>query len=55
VLQLRIESMNVFNQVNLGLPDATVGVPGNLNPNAGRINSTAGPQRGLQLAARFSF
>lgn len=54
-LQLRLEAMNVFNQVNLGLPDATVGVPGNLNPNAGRINGTAGPQRALQLAARFSF
>jgi hypothetical protein len=55
VLQLRVEAMNVFNQVNLGLPDSTVGVPGNLNPNAGRINSTAGPQRALQFAARFSF
>ena len=36
-------------------PDATIGVPGNLNPNAGRINGTAGPQRALQFAARFSF
>ncbi len=55
VLQLRVEAMNVFNQVNLALPDATIGVPGNLNPNAGRINGTAGPQRAVQLAARFSF
>jgi hypothetical protein len=55
VLQLRVEAMNVFNQVNLGLPDTTVGVPGNPNPNAGRINSTASPQRALQFAARFSF
>lgn len=54
-LQFRLEALNVFNQVNLGLPDSTIGVPGNLNPNAGRINSTAGPQRALQLALRFSF
>ena len=37
---------NVFNHVNLGNPDTTIGVPGNDNPNAGRITST-----GAQLAA----
>ena len=49
----------MFNHVNLGNPDSEVGVPGNLNPNAGRINSTASgnldPQRNLQFAVKFSF
>src|SRR5688500_17880213 len=35
-LQLRIEAVNLFNNVNLGNPDSEVGVPGNTNTNAGR-------------------
>ncbi|HEY8550608.1 MAG TPA: TonB-dependent receptor [Vicinamibacterales bacterium] len=58
-LQLRLEAVNVFNHVNLGNPDSEIGVPGNNNPNAGRINSTAygntDPQRNLQFGIRFSF
>jgi hypothetical protein len=58
-LELRIEAVNLFNHVNLGNPDSEVGVPGNPNPNAGRITSTAygnaDPQRNLQFAAKFRF
>ena len=58
-LEVRIEAVNLFNHVNLGNPDAEVGVPGNLNPNAGRINSTAfggsDPQRNFQFALKFIF
>lgn len=56
-LELRIEAQNVFNHVNLGNPDSTIGVPGNLNPNAGFITSVA-PNwfpRQLQFAARVTF
>jgi hypothetical protein len=58
-IELRIEVVNLFNNVNLGNPDTEVGVPGNANTNAGRINSTAfgnaDPQRNLQFAAKFTF
>ena len=56
-LELRLEATNLFNHVTLGNPDTTVGVPGNDNPNAGRITST-GPNwqaRNLQFAVRFLF
>jgi outer membrane receptor protein involved in Fe transport len=59
VLELRAEAVNIFNNVNLGNPDSEVGVPGNNNSNAGRINSTAyfnnDPQRNFQFALRFTF
>jgi hypothetical protein len=58
-LQLRIEVVNLFNNVNPGNPDSEVGVPGNPNTNAGRINSTAyfnaDPQRNFQFAAKITF
>jgi hypothetical protein len=58
-IQVRIEAFNLFNHVNLGLPDGTIGTPGNLNPNAGRINSTFNsnlePQRFFQLGLKFAF
>ena len=54
-----LEAVNLFNHVNLGNPDSEVGVPGNNNTNAGRINSTAffnaDPQRNFQFAVRFTF
>ena len=58
-LELRLEVVNLFNTVNLGNPDAEIGVPGNLNANAGRITSTAygnaDPQRNLQFGVKFRF
>jgi len=59
LIEFRIEAVNIFNHVNLGNPDSEVGVPGNNNTNAGRINSTAygnaDPQRNFQFALRFTF
>ena len=58
-LEVRFESVNFFNHVNLGNPDSTIGVPGNPNPNAGRITSTAygnsDPQRNFQFALKYRF
>jgi hypothetical protein len=56
-LEFRVEVTNLFNHVNLGNPDTTIGVPGNDNPNAGRITSTASnwQARRVQFAARFQF
>ncbi len=47
----------MFNHVNLGNPDAEIGVPGNVNANAGFITGTASNhfQRNLQFALRFAF
>jgi hypothetical protein len=59
LLEVRLEAVNLLNHVNLGNPDSEVGVPGNNNTNAGRINSTAygnaDPQRNFQFALRFTF
>ncbi len=58
-IELRLEVVNLFNHVNLGNPNGEIGVPGNDNPNAGRINSTAfgnsDPQRNFQFAAKIRF
>ncbi|CAN5789523.1 hypothetical protein BH24ACI5_BH24ACI5_14910 [soil metagenome] len=58
-LEVRAEAVNLFNNVNLGNPDSQIGVPGNNNNNAGRINSTAyfnnDPQRNFQFALKFTF
>jgi hypothetical protein len=58
-LEIRFEAVNIFNHVNLGFPDAEVGVPGTPNTNAGRITSTAfdngDPQRNFQFGLRFTF
>jgi hypothetical protein len=59
VIELRMEAVNLFNTVNLGNPDSTIGIPGEPRPNAGRINSTAyfnaDPMRNFQFAVKFSF
>ncbi len=52
-IEVRIEAVNLFNHVNLGNPDAEIGVPGSPNPNAGRINSTA--YGGNDLQRNFQF
>jgi hypothetical protein len=58
-LEFRIESVNVFNHVNLGQPDSFIGDPARPQPNAGRITSTAyfgnDPQRNFQFALKFKF
>jgi outer membrane receptor protein involved in Fe transport len=58
-LEVRIEVVNVLNHVNLGNPNSEVGVPGNSNTDAGRINSTAygnaDPQRQFQFGVKFRF
>ena len=56
-LELRLEVQNLFNHINLGNPDNTIGVPGNLNPNAGFITSMApnALARNLQFGVRFQF
>jgi hypothetical protein len=58
-LELRVEAVNLFNHVNLGFPDGEVGIPGNDNPNSGRISETANfnrdPQRNLQFGVRLVF
>jgi outer membrane receptor protein involved in Fe transport len=58
-VELRLQVINLFNHVNLENPDAEIGVPGNENPGAGFITSTAyfgtDPQRNLQFGARLTF
>ena len=58
-VELRVEVVNLFNHVNLGNPNAEIGVPGNNNTDAGRITSTAyfngDPQRNFQFAAKIRF
>jgi outer membrane receptor protein involved in Fe transport len=58
-LEARLEAVNLFNHVNLANPDAEVGVPGNPNTNAGRINGTAfggsDPMRNFQFGVKFRF
>ena len=63
-LEFRVESVNVFNHVNLGAPDSFVGSfdqTGKLNasPTLGRIFTTAffgaDPMRNLQFALKFKF
>ncbi len=56
-LEFRVEVQNLFNHVNLGNPNAEIGVPGNDNPRAGFINGVAPNhvQRNLQFALRLGF
>ncbi len=57
-VEVRFEVFNLFNHVNLGQPDAEIGVPGNLNSNSGRITGVAygsDPMRQVQFALRVSF
>ena len=53
-IELRIEVVNLFNNVNLANPDTEVGVPGTPNSNAGRIepNGVRQPRSAAQPAVR---
>ena len=56
-LEIRIESVNILNHTNLGNPNSEVGVPGNDNPDAGRITGASGAYtpRNFQFGLRFVF
>jgi outer membrane receptor protein involved in Fe transport len=58
-LELRIESVNLFNHVNLDQPDSFIGNPASPNAHAGVISNTAfggsDPQRNFQFALKFKF
>jgi len=48
--QFRFEAFNLFNSPYFGFPNASIG-----SPTAGRITSTVGDNRSLQLALKFEF
>jgi hypothetical protein len=49
-LELRVEAFNLFNHVNWGNPNVTVG-----NTNAGMITGTSGDPRIMQFAFKYQF
>ena len=56
VAQLRVEAFNVFNWVNLGMPNSTIFNAGGVrNPTAGEINSTSTAARQIQLGVKLNF
>lgn len=58
-LEFRIESVNLFNHVNLDQPDTFIGNPASPNSHAGVISNSAyggtDPQRNFQFALKFKF
>ena len=58
-LEFRVETVNLFNHVNLDQPDSFIGDPANPNAHAGVISNTAfggtDPQRNFQFALKFKF
>jgi hypothetical protein len=56
VAQLRFEGFNVFNWVNLGMPNNTIFNAGGIrNPTAGEINNTSTAARQIQLGVKLNF
>ncbi|MEO6392237.1 MAG: carboxypeptidase regulatory-like domain-containing protein [Pyrinomonadaceae bacterium] len=53
-IRFRAEATNAFNQVNLGLPNATVPANGTISTTFGTITSAAAMRR-LQFGARLTF
>lgn len=58
-LEFRIETVNLFNHVNLDQPDSFIGDPASPNAHAGVISNSAyggtDPQRNFQFALKFKF
>ena len=58
-IEIRLEVVNILNHVNLANPDSEIGVPGNLNANAGRITHSAygdtDPLRQFQFGLKYRF
>jgi hypothetical protein len=58
-LEFRIETVNLFNHVNLDQPDSGIGNPLSPNAHAGVISNSAyggtDPQRNFQFALKFKF
>ena len=58
-LEFRIESVNLFNHMNLDQPDSNIGNFSNPNTHAGVISNTAfggsDPTRNFQFALKFKF
>lgn len=54
-IQIRIETFNLFNRVNLGTPDMDAFINEQPNPTAGRITTTRTPARQMQLGLRWVF
>lgn len=54
-LQFRLETFNLFNRVNFGIPDMNAFINEEPNPTAGRITSTRTPARQMQLGVRWMF
>jgi hypothetical protein len=48
--ELRAETFNVFNHVNWGAPNVTLGAG-----TAGQVTTTANDQRIMQFAIKYSF
>ena len=49
-IQIRLESYNIFNKANFGIPDTNLGSSG-----FGRLTSTVGSPRKMQFAVRYNF
>jgi len=58
-LEFRVESVNLFNHVNLDQPDSFIGNPASPNSHAGVISNSAygggDPTRNFQFALKFKF
>jgi Carboxypeptidase regulatory-like domain/TonB dependent receptor-like, beta-barrel/TonB-dependent Receptor Plug Domain len=53
-LQVRIETFNLFNRANFGVPNMDAFINERVNPTAGRITTTR-PPRQMQLGVRWIF
>ena len=49
-LQVRLDAFNLFNHPSFGFPNAAIG-----SPTVGRITTTLGDNRILQLALKLDF